>query len=63
MIKNFKRIWADNGDWISIHYTGTGSTHSSVVRSTANRGIAGILDHGYKSVARAWNQYFEDDLR
>ena len=27
-IKNFRNIWADNGDNISYHYTGTGSTHT-----------------------------------
>lgn len=27
-IKNFRNIWADNGDAISYHYTGTGSTHT-----------------------------------
>ncbi len=27
-IKNFRHIWADNGDAISYHYTGTGSTHT-----------------------------------
>jgi hypothetical protein len=27
-IRNFRHIWADNGDAISFHYTGTGSTHT-----------------------------------
>ena len=29
---NFKHIWADNGDMISKHYSGTGSTHTSANR-------------------------------
>ena len=28
LIKYFRNIWADNGDIISFHYTGTGSTHT-----------------------------------
>ncbi len=27
-IKKFRNIWADNGDAVSWHYTGTGSTHT-----------------------------------
>lgn len=27
-IRKFRNIWADNGDAISFHYTGTGSTHT-----------------------------------
>ena len=28
LIKKFRNIWADNGDAVSYHYTGTGSTHT-----------------------------------
>lgn len=28
LIVNFKNAWADAGDMISKHYTGTGSTHT-----------------------------------
>jgi hypothetical protein len=27
-IVNFRQQWANNGDAVSFHYTGTGSTHS-----------------------------------
>lgn len=27
-IRKFRNIWADNGDAVSYHYTGTGSTHT-----------------------------------
>lgn len=27
-IRRFRNIWADNGDAVSWHYTGTGSTHT-----------------------------------
>ena len=41
MIK-FKNIWADNGDMISKHYTGTGSTHTDVTKK-GKRDFAGLL--------------------
>lgn len=28
LVRNLKKIWADNGDAISVHYTGAGSTHT-----------------------------------
>jgi hypothetical protein len=28
LIQHFKKVWADNGDAISVHYTGAGSTHT-----------------------------------
>ncbi len=31
LIKKFRNIWADNGDMISFHYTGTGSTHTEYI--------------------------------
>ena len=30
-IRKFRNIWADNGDAVSYHYTGTGSTHTEYV--------------------------------
>ena len=33
LIKYFRNIWADNGDFISMHYTGTGSTHTEYILS------------------------------
>ena len=32
-LKHFKHMWADNGDMISKHYSGTGSTHSAAVKA------------------------------
>ena len=32
-IKNYRNIWADNGDSISYHYTGTGSTHTEYIHA------------------------------
>ncbi|CAD8204811.1 unnamed protein product [Paramecium octaurelia] len=59
-IQYFKNIWADNGDMLSIQYTGTGSTHTNITR-TGQRDITGSLDHGTKSLIRFVNQNFGDN--
>lgn len=41
---NFKAIWADNGDKISMIYTGTGATTSMVTR-TGQKNINSLIDH------------------
>ena len=56
---NLKNIWADNGDILSMHYTGTGSTHTAVTR-TGRRDFFGIIDHGIKTLNRFYIQHFED---
>lgn len=28
ILKKFNNVWAENGDSISLHYTGIGSTHT-----------------------------------
>lgn len=61
-IINLKNVWADNGDLISKHYTGTGSTHTNVTR-TGKRDLKGIMDHGFKSLSRFYNQYMEDNYK
>lgn len=61
-IVHFKNIWADNGDYISKHYTGTGSTHTNITR-TGKRDFFGLLDHGMKSIGRFYKQNFEDSLK
>jgi len=65
-IHNFRNIWADNGDAISFHYTGTGSTHTeysffsySITRD-GKRGWLGNFKHKYKTVTRFYNQNFWD---
>ena len=60
LIKNFKNIWADNGDMLSAHYTGTGSTHTNITR-TGRRDFSGMLDHGKKSLLRFYMQNFADN--
>jgi hypothetical protein len=58
-MKYFKNVWADNGDMISYHYTGTGSTHTDITRD-GTRGIAGSFKHKFKTITRFYNQHFWD---
>ena len=58
-MKHFKIIWADCGDNISIHYTGTGSTHTDVTKS-GKRDFMGLLGHGLTSIKRFYNQNYDD---
>jgi hypothetical protein len=60
--QKFKEYWADNGDFISQHYTGTGSTHTNITR-TGKRDFMGLLDHGLKSIGRFYIQNFEDNYK
>lgn len=62
LIVNFKNLWADNGDALSIHYTGTGSVISEVTR-LGKRSFFGLIDHGLKSLNRYYNGSFEDKLK
>jgi phosphatidylinositol-bisphosphatase len=61
-VANFKNIWADNGDAISIHYAGTGSVISNVTR-TGKRNFFGLLDHGMKTINRFYIGNFEDQIK
>jgi len=50
-IIQFKNLWADNGDMISMHYAGTGSVISTVTR-TGKKDFFGMLDHASKTITR-----------
>lgn len=47
---------------ISKHYTGTGSTHTNVTR-TGKRDIKGLMDHGFKTCKRLYQQYVDDNQK
>jgi len=51
---NFKYIWALLGDYLSFHYTGTGSTTSDVTIK-GKRDINGMFGHGMTSLTRFYN--------
>ena len=57
-IKEFREVWADNGDIISLIYAGTGSTTSSVTRNGKNTNLFAFVDHGLKSI----NRYFQNNI-
>ncbi len=62
LIIHLKNAWADNGDMLSKHYTGTGSTHTNVTR-TGKRDIKGMIDHGLKSCMRLYQQFVDDNQK
>lgn len=62
LIIQLKNAWADNGDMISKHYTGTGSTHTNVTR-TGKRNIKGLMDHGFKTCQRLYQQFVDDNQK
>lgn len=62
LVIHLKNAWADNGDNISKHYTGTGSTHTNVTR-TGKRDIKGLMDHGFKTCKRLYQQYVDDNQK
>lgn len=62
MIINLRNIWADNGDMISIHYTGTPSTHTNILRS-GKRNFAGSVAHTFVSINRFIKQNMTDSYK
>ncbi|EGG21606.1 putative phosphoinositide phosphatase [Cavenderia fasciculata] len=58
----FKNIWADNGDRLSTHYSGTGALKGDFTR-TGKRNFAGVLRDGQNSVIRYYLNNFVDGFR
>ncbi len=57
--ENFKDIWAENGDQISIQYSGTASTITTVTK-TGGHNLMGLIQHGLATVSRIYQGSFED---
>ena len=57
--ENFKDIWAENGDEISIQYAGTASTITTVTK-TGGHNLMGLIQHGIATVSRIYQGSFED---
>ena len=55
----FKNIWADNGDHVSLAYSGTGAMKSDFVR-TGKRSILGALNDGILTTRRLFINNFRD---
>ena len=60
--KKFKHMWADNGDMISKHYSGTGSTHTSAVKEGKSN-LKTFFKAGSVSVRRFFKGNFQDTRR
>ena len=60
--ENFKDIWAENGDRISIQYAGTASTITTVTK-TGGHNLKGIITHGVATVSRFYQGTFEDQFK
>ena len=58
----FKNQWADNGDSLSIQYTGTGSTISSITRE-GSTGIRGLISQSITSIGRFYYANVSDDTK
>mmetsp|Transcript_1777 Transcript_1777/g.2507 ORF Transcript_1777/g.2507 Transcript_1777/m.2507 type:complete len:588 (+) Transcript_1777:63-1826(+) len=58
----FKNAWADNGDAISIQYSGTGALKNDFTR-TGKRDFRGMLNDGRNSVMRYYLNNFHDGKR
>lgn len=54
-------VWADNGDAISIIYTGTGALKADFTR-TGKRSFVGLLQDGIKSANRYVLNNFNDGI-
>ena len=57
--ENYKDIWAENGDEISIQYAGTASTITTVTK-TGGHNLMGLIQHGIATVSRIYQGNFED---
>lgn len=62
LMQIFKNNWADNGDIISIQYSGTASCTTTVTKK-GKHGIMGLFQHGLVSLTRIYQGNFEDDFK
>ncbi|KZT06321.1 uncharacterized protein LAESUDRAFT_700727 [Laetiporus sulphureus 93-53] len=62
VIKDFREMWADHANLISIAYSGTGALKTDFTR-TGERTRKGMLEDGYNSVMRYLKNNFFDGAR
>ena len=60
--ENFKHIWAENGDSISMQYSGTASTITTVTK-TGGHSLMGLLQHAKATVTRIYQGNIEDKFK
>jgi hypothetical protein len=61
-MENFKDLWADNGDFISVQYAGTASTITTITKN-GKHGFFGLFQHGLVSLTRFYQGSFEDNFK
>ncbi|PSR80730.1 hypothetical protein PHLCEN_2v6646 [Hermanssonia centrifuga] len=62
LIKDFREMWSDHANEISVAYSGTGALKTDFTR-TGQRTKMGLLEDGYKSVMRYLKNNFFDGAR
>lgn len=62
LVNLINSFWADNGDFISLHYTGTNSTITRVMKE-GKKGFLSAINHKYQDVARFVNNNFTDNFK
>lgn len=58
----FRTVWADNADYMSIQYSGTGALKTDFTR-TGKRTRVGLLKDGLNSMIRYFKNNFMDGFR
>ncbi|KAJ3060070.1 inositol polyphosphate 5-phosphatase, partial [Podochytrium sp. JEL0797] len=58
----WQNLWADNGDWLSKIYTGTGALKTSMTRR-GKQTMMGVFSDAAKSVSRFYINNFQDKHR
>ncbi len=58
----FKNTWADNADYVSVMYAGTGALKTDFTR-TGKRTLMGMIKDGINSVTRYYLNNFTDGIR
>lgn len=58
--EHLRKLWANNGDQISLIYAGTGATTSSVTRKGEKSTFTSFFDHKLKTVRRFYLNTFDD---
>ncbi|EKM60821.1 uncharacterized protein PHACADRAFT_133631 [Phanerochaete carnosa HHB-10118-sp] len=62
LIRDFREMWSDHANEISIAYSGTGALKTDFTR-TGKRTKLGLLEDGYKSIMRYLKNNFFDGAR
>ena len=52
-------LWADNADYLSLAYTGTGAIKSAVTRAGGKRTFGGMVEDVGKSITRMYINNFK----